>query len=73
MFKIAVCDDEKYFLNYIKKILTDYRNEKGVSYEIDMFGSGKELVALGAGIERYKIVFFSCVYYGICQVFFGRV
>ena len=57
MFKIAVCDDEKYFLNYIKGILTDYRNEKGVSYEIDMFGSGKEIVALGTGIERYKIVF----------------
>lgn len=30
MFKIAVCDDEKYFQKYIEEILAAYQKEKGV-------------------------------------------
>lgn len=32
MFKIAVCDDEKYFQSRIKEILTAYQKEKNISH-----------------------------------------
>jgi len=57
MFKIAVCDDEKYFQNRIKEILTEYQKEKNMQYKIETFDSGKELLDCETGIRQYKIVF----------------
>ena len=57
MFKIAICDDEKYFQNRLEEILRNYQKEKGVLYEINAFDSGKELINLGAELAQYKIVF----------------
>lgn len=57
MFKIAICDDERYFRKQIREILTDYMDEKGVLYEIDEFESGKDFINLGIEIVQYKIVF----------------
>ena len=57
MFKIAICDDEKYFQNRLEEILRNYQREKGVLYEINAFNSGKELINLGADLAQYKIVF----------------
>ena len=57
MFRIAICDDEQYFQEYIQGILMDYRKEKGIFYEIDTFGSGKALVESKMGFLHYQIVF----------------
>lgn len=57
MWKIAVCDEEKHFQNYIKEILMEYQKVKNTKYEVDTFGSGKEIVNSGTGISQYKIVF----------------
>lgn len=57
MFKIAVCDGEKYFQNRIKEILTEYQKEKSMQYKIETFDSGKELLDCETGIRQYKIVF----------------
>lgn len=57
MLRIAVCDDEKYFLGEMKEILEKYLKEQGLAYEIDSFSSGEKLVALGTGVIRYNVIF----------------
>ncbi len=57
MFRIAICDDEKYFQEYIQGILMDYQKEKGILYEINAFGSGKAFLESEIGAIHYKIVF----------------
>lgn len=57
MFRIAICDDEKYFQDYIQEILMDYQKETGILYEINTFGSGKTFLESEMGAIHYKIVF----------------
>lgn len=57
MFKIALCDDEKYFLASLEGVLSKYLNEHEIQYKIDTFKSGKELIELGIKIVKYNIIF----------------
>lgn len=57
MLKIAICDDEKYFVQKIKNILIEYLENRKIQYEIDTFYSGIELVDMGIEIVKYQIVF----------------
>ena len=56
MLKIAICDDEKVFRDNINKYVAAYLNEKEISYEIDTFSSGKEIIDLGIEIKQYNII-----------------
>ena len=55
MLKIAICDDEKVFRDNINKYVAAYLNEKEISYEIDTFSSGKEIIYIGC--HKYNIYF----------------
>lgn len=57
MFRIAVCDDEKCFCETVKKYVENYLIKKEIPFEIDTFGSGKDLIALGKNIVKYTIIF----------------
>ncbi len=57
MFKIAICDDETIFAEKLGRMISAYLKGKGISCEIDIFGSGKELTALGIRIAQYTAVF----------------
>ena len=57
MLRIAVCDDEEYFREWIREMLQQYIKENGVYYEIDTFQSGKELLKLGIELNQYQIIF----------------
>lgn len=57
MFRIAICDDEIVFAEELKMLISAYLSEKKIVFEIDIFKSGMEFVALGAGIARYTTVF----------------
>ena len=57
MLKIAICDDEKVFRDNINKYVAAYLNEKEISYEIDTFSSGKEIIDLGIEIKQYDIIY----------------
>ena len=57
MFRIAVCDDEKCFCKTVKKYVGNYLLKKEIPFEIDTFGSGKDLIALGQDIVKYTIIF----------------
>lgn len=57
MLKIAVCDDEKYYRNYIKRlVLNEFRIRK-ICCEVDLFDSGDKFLELGDEIAKYRIVF----------------
>lgn len=55
--RIAVCDDEKYFRDFIKELLYQYMKEKGTCYQIDTFDSGKKLLEHVDDIDKYQIIF----------------
>lgn len=57
MLRIAICDDEKYFISEIKEILEKYLVAKGITYEIEAYSSGEKFVELGASINRYNVIF----------------
>lgn len=57
MFRIAICDDEKIFAEELKGMISGYMTKKGLLYKIDIYSSGKELVALGFEVVQYTAVF----------------
>lgn len=57
MFRIAICDDEAYFLRYEKQLIINYMKCNGYDCQIDAFQSGKELLELKEEIRQYQIVF----------------
>ena len=57
MFKIAICDDETVFADKLGRMISAYLTGKGISCEIDIFASGKELTAIGIRIAQYTAVF----------------
>lgn len=44
MIKFAVCDDESFMLNSITSQISDYMAEKKITFEIDLFTNGNELL-----------------------------
>lgn len=57
MLNIVVCDDEPYFQNKIRKLISAYLNDLGYEYTITCFNSGRELLCLGADVAEYDIAF----------------
>lgn len=57
MIKIAICDDEKPFLQIMEDYLKLYLSKKSIDYKIDVFSSGWKLIGLGQDITSYTIVF----------------
>lgn len=57
MLNIAVCDDEPYFQNRIKELISVYLNDLGYEHVITCFNSGKELLKKGTDITKYDIAF----------------
>lgn len=57
MFRIAMCDDESFFAEELKELISGYMMEKGLVFEIDTYSSGEALVKLGIEVVRYTAVF----------------
>ena len=58
MLNIAICDDEAFFRDWIKEMLLQYMQDKGMAvYKIDTFQSARELLELGIELNQYKIIF----------------
>lgn len=57
MFRIAICDDESFFAEELKELISGYMMEKGLVFEIDTYSSGEALVKLGIEVVRYTAVF----------------
>lgn len=57
MFRIAICDDEILFAEELREQLSGYMMEKGLVFEIDIYGSGEALIELGIEVIKYTAVF----------------
>lgn len=57
MLRIAICDDEEYFLISERKLICEYMEKRSIEYQIDTFISGKELLDMGDKALRYNIIF----------------
>ena len=56
MFRIALCDDNRSFLEYERVIVCDYLTERNVVCQCDVFISGEELLAKGVLIKNYDLL-----------------
>lgn len=57
MMNIAICDDEKQFIEEEKRLILKYFKEKNYDCCVDTFLSGEELLALVQEIHKYTIIF----------------
>lgn len=57
MIYIAVCDDEKYYREYINNLLIRYLDKYQLDYNIEMFSSGKDFCEQSMNLIKYDIVF----------------
>lgn len=55
MIRIAVCDDEKVYLDKIKAILGQYSEEKGMLFEVCAFSSSSDLLDSIEKGEEYSL------------------
>ena len=55
MIRIAICDDEKIYLDKIKSILGQYETQKGLLFDIHAFSSPSELLDKIESGEEYSI------------------
>lgn len=51
MINIAICDDEKYISDKVKKLALDFFQRKNVEIKISQFGSGEELLRYNKSID----------------------
>lgn len=42
--RAAICDDEEFFRNELKKFVSEYGNEMDVNMSIDLYDNAKELM-----------------------------
>lgn len=57
MLKIALCDDENYYREYIGYTLDKCLNRLNMNYELDVYNSGKLISNLGKNVANYDIIF----------------
>lgn len=57
MLKIAICDDEKLFLNLEEKMISNYMETCGLEHQIMAFTSGLDLLKALKEITKFDIIF----------------
>lgn len=55
--RIAVCDDQHFFVDEIKNKIESYLNGKNISFDIDTFTDGLTLIGSYKYIHKYDIIF----------------
>jgi len=57
MYNVVICDDEKYYRDYINELVIQYFGVMQLSYQLDIFESGTQLCMSGLENKQYDIVF----------------
>ena len=55
--RIAICDDEEYYRNYIGGLIREYLKGDNVSLKIDLYEDGNQFCAEAENYQKYDIVF----------------
>lgn len=54
---IAICDDEKYYRNYVENLVREYLEKENVIFQIDLFEDGKDFCKVDENIQKFDIIF----------------
>ena len=57
MLQIAICDDEQFYREKIRRLLTDYLEKRDLGSSISFFTSGEEFLSPSENNVKYDIVF----------------
>jgi len=57
MIRIGICDDENFFQHNLREHIEKYMIQKKLSYEINLFSSGEEIILLNNDLLQYDIIF----------------
>lgn len=55
--KIAICDDEKYYRNYIEKLISQHLRQAGIVFHIETFSAGRDFCEKEENICKYDVIF----------------
>lgn len=65
IMRIAICDDEKYYQNYLAQNIETYLNQKSISFNIQFYQSGEELLNQSEIHLLYDVIFLDINMQGI--------
>ena len=54
---IAVCDDEEYFREHMKKMIGEYLRENEVLFDVDTYQDGMEFCKEESNLYKYNVIF----------------
>lgn len=54
---IAICDDEKYYRNYIENVVKGYLVKEDVRFQIELFVNGEAFCEKEENIQKFDIIF----------------
>lgn len=54
---IAICDDEKYYRNYVENVVRDYLIKEDVLFQIELFVNGEAFCEKEENIQKFDIIF----------------
>ena len=54
---IAICDDEKYYRHFIKKLVGNYLAKQNVLFRIELFEDGREFCREESNMQKFDIIF----------------
>lgn len=57
MFRVALCDDDKKFIEKLRRIVALFLKKKNILYQIDLYDSGKKFEGLGLEMAKYQVLF----------------
>ena len=54
---IAICDDEKYYRNYVENVVKEYLVKEDVLFLIELFVNGEAFCEKEDNIQKFDIIF----------------
>lgn len=72
MLRVAICDDFIEICNIIESFIVNYRLNKGVNIEVDIFYSGEKLISALKNEEYYNLIFLDIELKDISGIQVGR-
>lgn len=63
--RIAICDDEKYYRDYLKAHIESYLYKENISFDLQFYQSGEELLDQSDNDRNYDVIFLDINMHGM--------